>query len=344
MLTLPSPDEQALKHSERLTAHIRQEIEKSQGMITFERYMELALYAPGLGYYSAGAHKLGKKGDFVTAPEISPLFAGCIANQAEEIFRKTGLKQVLEFGGGTGVFAKDFLLALEKKALLPEKYFILEISADLRERQEQLIQSTCPHLLSRIFWLEKLPENFEGIIFANEVMDAFPVSLFELSEKITERGVVWKNGKFSWEKLTPSGDVFDYANFLKNEFSLPENYVSEMNFRIKPWIGSLAHSLKKGVILLLDYGYGRREYYHPDRAQGTLMCFYQHHFFDDPFLFPGLQDHKEEDPVLQYQQSQAIKTLTLPSQMGELIKVIALNKNIDLNWQGFSLQDRRRDL
>jgi len=386
-MTLPTPDPDSLDHSRILIHSIRQQIRHAGGVISFADYMKQVLYSPGLGYYSAGAHKLGREGDFVTAPEISPLFARSIANQFEPILAELGSGDILELGAGSGVFAKDLLIALEKRGSLPQHYFILEVSGDLAARQQQLLQKTCPHLFSRMIWLDTLPIDMNGIIVANEVLDAMPVNCFQIENTlIKERGVSWENNAFVWhlkEPMTPG--LQDHASLLQQTFDLPTGYVSEINLALPGFMRSLAACLKQGVILLIDYGYERREYYRPDRVTGTLMCFYQHHRHDDPFIYPGLQDITAHvdftavaetatdaglslagyttqagfllacgmlqlasseilSPAEQYVQSQAIKTLTLPSQMGELIKAIGFVKNYSKPLLGFELQDRRRDL
>jgi SAM-dependent MidA family methyltransferase len=386
-MKLPIPDKTALAHSEKITHFIRQQIADKGGFISFAQFMEYALYAPGLGYYSAGSHKLGKGGDFITAPEMSPLFAQCIAKQCEQILAELKTGDILEIGAGSGIFAKDLLLALEKSQQLPEHYFILEVSAELRERQMQFLKSACPQLFSRIQWLDTLPVQLNGIIFANEVMDAMPVNCFEMDASgIKERCVAWKNNAFAWHLAQPTTpEVTEQLDILQQEFDFDIGYQSELNSRLPAWISSLADCLQKGMILLFDYGYGRNEYYHPDRRQGTLMCFYQHHHHDNPFILMGLQDitaHVDFTAVIEsamdmglkfggyttqtsfllacgllelanqnqlsdieyYEQNQAIKKLTLPSQMGELIKVMGLTKEIDLSLIGFELHDRRRDL
>lgn len=385
-MTLPIPDATAIAHSKALTDFIRQDIIKSGGSITFARFMEKVLYEPGLGYYSAGAHKLGKGGDFVTAPEISPLFAQCVARQIQEVLIKLGTGDILEIGAGSGTFAKDLLRELKILGNLPENYYILEISADLRERQKKLLKQHCPEFLKHVIWLDSLPEEFVGVIFANEVMDAMPVNCFEISRGITERSVTWQSNQFSWILTQPSSELVERVQLIQD--ILPEGYQSEANLMLPTWIQSLGNSLKKGLILLLDYGYGRNEYYHPQRTHGTLKCFYQQHHHNNPFVYIGLQDitahvdfttvaesaitgnlkglsvkgfttqagfllacglleiaeKNQVDTVTQYHQAQAIKTLTLPSEMGELIKAIALTKGLDTPLLGFSLQDRRRDL
>lgn len=386
-MTLPIPDKTALAHSEKLIQHIRHHLAIEGDSISFARFMELALYAPGLGYYSAGSHKLGKMGDFVTAPEISPLFAQSIAMQMQQILTKLPSGSILEIGAGSGVFARDLLLKLESLNSLPKHYYILEISAELRARQKQFLKSTAPHLLPLITWIDHLPRDFIGVIFANEVLDAIPVNCFRIgNNEILERCVKWEDNKFQWDITPPiTSELTEQVNFLRQEYSLFPGYESEIRLQMPPFIRSIADTLTKGVILFFDYGYGRSEYYHPDREQGTLMCFFQHYHHDDPFTYVGLQDitahvdftsvietaseehltlagfttqasfllacglldlaeQKELSEIEQFEQNQAIKKLTLPSQMGEIIKVMGLTKNFAEPLIGFNLHDRRRDL
>ncbi len=383
MATLPTPSPIALAHSEQLKTRICQEITHAGGHISFARFMELALYTPGLGYYSAGSHKLGKHGDFVTAPEISPLFAKCIAKQCQQIFTTLENSSILEIGAGSGKLAHELLLELERLQALPEKYFILEISADLRAKQQALLRQACPHLLSRIRWLDGLPATkFRGVILANEVMDALPVHIFQMTNSpIDERSVTEKNGELLWLNTPPPEEL---KKHLEDIQPLAHGYTSELNLLLTPWISSVADTLGEGVILLFDYGYGRHEYYHPERNTGTLMCYYQHHRHTNPLILVGLQDITahvdftrvaesaldaglnlvgyttqaafllacgitespvdETDAAAQYQQAQEIKLLTLPSQMGEAIKVMALSKQCEIPLLGFALYDRRKDL
>ncbi|HSW68801.1 MAG TPA: SAM-dependent methyltransferase [Gammaproteobacteria bacterium] len=373
--------------NKHLISKIRQEIKTAGGKIDFARFMDLALYAPELGYYTTQARKFGREGDFVTAPEISPLFAKCFAKQFQKIFTMLSEKNILEFGAGSGIFAKDLLLELEQLNSLPEHYFILEVSAELRDQQLQRFKTECPQFLSRITWLDFLSiENFTGIIFANEVLDAMPVHRFERHDnQITECCVAWKNNQFVWENHLPSITLKKRVETLLQECALPESYRSEISLVQDSWIKSIANVLQQGVVFLIDYGYGRSEYYHPERNDGTLMCFYQHHRHSDPFQFIGLQDitahvdftyiaesaekaglnvagftsqggfllendlldlslQSSLNEIEKYKNNQAIKTLTLPSEMGEIIKVMALTKNISGDLQGFALQDRRRNL
>lgn len=364
-----------------LSRLIQEEIQQAGGYITFARFMECALYAPEFGYYSSRKDKLGAAGDFVTAPEISALFAHCIARQAIEVMDALGEIDILEFGAGSGVFAKDLLLELEKSKKLPKNYFILEVSADLRARQQQLLETMCPHLLSRVVWLEQFPEKkIRGMIFANEVLDAMPVHRFTNSDEgLQECCVAWENNRFVWTLQAPALELQNYLQTL----TVPTDYQSEASLIQPQWINNLASLIERGLILLLDYGYGRQEYYHPERRRGTLTCFYQHHHHDDPLILVGLQDISSHvdfthladaaseagltvagfttqaafllslgllenaaptDEIEKYKQSQTIKLLTLPSEMGDIVKVMGLTKNLDIPLRGFSLLDRRRDL
>jgi SAM-dependent MidA family methyltransferase len=387
MLTLPIPSNEALALSKELFQCIRDEITGSGGTISFARFMEMALYAPGLGYYCAGSQKLGKSGDFVTAPEISPLFSRCIARQCQQVLDLLEDGDILEIGAGTGKMACDLLLELERFNTLPRHYYILEISADLRARQKQLVAATLPHLSGRVQWLDELPAEFNGVIVGNEVMDALPVTCFRIENcEPKERRVTFKNKFFSWAvSAEKCADLSEKINLITADCSLYDGYESEVNLLLPKWISALGGCLRQGLILLLDYGYGRREFYHPDRCRGTLMCHYQHHRHEDPFQLIGLQDitahvdfttvaesaiaadchvagfttqaafllacglldlaeEQELSPREEFQQTQAIKVFTMPAQMGELIKVIGLIKDIDSKLIGFQMQDRRKDL
>lgn len=291
-LELPIPSDLAQRHSGKLIELIKNEIEKNKGAISFQRYMELALYSPSLGYYTAGSAKLGEEGDFITAPEISPLFSQSLANA---IFPALNQEEViLEVGAGRGRMASDILLYLKEKNKLPKEYWILELSADLRERQKQTIAATIPDYLDNVKWLDQLPENFSGIVLANELLDAMPVQLFQKNKNdINEVNVVWSENKFAFQ-LKSSFDerlvhrVKNIEDELNTEFS--SGYVSEINFVAEDWIKSISDSLQQGVIILVDYGFPRHEYYHVQRTQGTLMCHYRHRTHPDPFVYPGLQD------------------------------------------------------
>lgn len=377
-MKLPSPDPVEVAHSDTLSAYIRDEIDAKGGCIPFARFMEMALYTPGLGYYSAGKYKFGKSGDYVTAPEISSLFAATLANLCEQILSVIPGADILEVGAGSGRFAKDLLLELEKRACLPEKYYILEVSADLRLRQMEMFSSHCPQFLSRIQWLDSLDDiEIRGIILGNEVLDALPVHVFRIeNDTIKERMIAWDHSHFvsQFEKpLTPS--LKEKVSALVEEYALPSHYESEIHLMLPALIETFARCLRQGVMLFIDYGYGRREYYHPDRHMGTLMCYYRHHCHDDPLFFPGLQDitaHVDFTSLaentrldllgfttqagfllssgilskeLSRKERESLKTFILPSRMGEVMKVIALGKDFrEEKLLGFAFQDRRRDL
>jgi len=307
---LPTCSEVALTHSRMLQAVIREDIADSGDWIPFARYMELALYYPGLGYYNGGATKLGGSGDFVTAPEISGLFGYALARQVRQIFEEIagchGRADVLEIGAGSGKLARDMLHELEQSDCLPQHYYILEVSAELRERQRKLLTEQVPHLMTRVVWLERLPEHFLGTILANEVIDAMPVHLVEWrGDDVLERGVVWQvseeheqpesGGDFAWQSRPIGSDALravagDLTQQINPQHDPGFMYCSEINQLAGSFIRSLAGILQQGAVILIDYGFGRSEYYHPQRTQGTLMCHYRHHAHGDPFYLPGLQD------------------------------------------------------
>lgn len=289
---LPQPSDLAQQHSESLISLIKSEIEQKGGAISFQRYMELALYAPALGYYAAGSAKLGEEGDFITAPEISPLFSQALANAILPALDSDQI--ILEVGAGRGRMAADILIYLKQQNKLPKEYWILELSADLRERQKVTIEATAPDLINKVKWLDVLPEQFSGVVLANELLDAIPVQLFQKKENdINEINVVWLDDKFSFQ-LKSSFDerlvhrVKNIETELEREFD--SGYVSEINFAAEDWIKSIAESLQQGIIILIDYGFPRHEYYHAQRNQGTLMCHYRHRTHPDAFVYPGLQD------------------------------------------------------
>ncbi len=294
-MTLPAPDADALAHSNLLFCHIVDEIGHAGGWISFHRFMERALYAPGMGYYSGGAHKFGAAGDFVTAPELSPTFAQTLATQVVQIFALS-VPAIIEVGAGSGRLAADLLLELERRNALPERYAILELSGQLRARQQATISERAPHLLERMVWLEQLPEHFEGLVLANELLDALPVHLVvwrdgEAGENICERGVgVANDGQFAWIDRPASGRLLARAQALAAEAAIPAGYLSEINLAAAAWTAEWARILGRGALLLIDYGFPRHEYYHPQRNTGTLNCHYRHHSHSEPFYLPGLQD------------------------------------------------------
>src|SRR5690606_17312019 len=289
---LPLPDADALGHSRRVAEMIRAEIAASGGSISFRRYMELALYAPGAGYYSAGTEKFGRGGDFVTAPEISPLFSACLARQCAEVLRGTG-GVVLELGAGSGAMACDVLRALEASGDLPDAYLVLERSADLRARQERRLRDALPHLVDRVQWLDRLPEApIRGVMLANEVADAMPVARGRVKAVTAEMAVAAEGEGFAWREVQAPADLAEHVRRVLGPVlaELPDGYTTEFNPDLWPWIASLADLLEAGVIFIIDYGYPRAEYYHPDRTDGTLICHFRHRAHWDPFLYPGLQD------------------------------------------------------
>ena len=282
----PEPGTDALAHSERLAAYIRAEIAAAGGWLSFARYMDLALYAPGLGYYAAGAVKFGAAGDFVTAPEISALFGQSLARQVAQVLRASE-PQVLEFGAGTGKLAADLLNALGDACA---GYAILEPSPDLRERQAETLRRLAPDTFAKVRWLDTLPPQFSGCIVANEVADAMPVQLLHIDgDAVDERGVtLGVSGEFTYADRPAGGAVLAAAQALQLEEA--GEYVTEINLAVRAWVASLATRLTEGAALIIDYGFPAREYYHPQRHRGTLMCHYRHHAHDNPFLLPGLQD------------------------------------------------------
>ncbi|MDO9221416.1 MAG: SAM-dependent methyltransferase, partial [Thiobacillus sp.] len=285
MLPIPSPD--ALAHSQRVTAHLQSLIQHAGGWISFAQFMEAALYAPGLGYYAAGAMKFGAAGDFVTAPELTPLFGRTLAHAIAPVLRDTG-GEILELGAGSGRLAVDVLGELERLDTLPARYCILEVSADLRARQQERIAHERPQLANRVQWLDALPAHFTGVILGNEVFDALPVELVHWTEAGPQvRGVRLEGEHFAWQDR-PIDDPLLRAR--AEALNLAPGYLSEISLAADALIASLAHSLQRGLILLIDYGFGAGEYYHPQRHMGTLRAHYRHHALDDPFYLPGLCD------------------------------------------------------
>jgi SAM-dependent MidA family methyltransferase len=367
--TLPTPPAEALAHSEQLAARIRLAIAANHGSIPFRDFMHMALYEPGLGYYVAGLRKIGKEGDFITAPEVSPLFSQCLANQCAQVLTELGGGDILELGAGSGIMAADMLMRLETLGCLPQRYRILDVSPELRDRQRQTLQARVPHLMARVEWLDTLPETpMRGVIVGNEVLDAMPVDVFtQVAGERVIRQISVQNNQFGWVEVEGT-------------------YTSEFNPALPGWMRSIADILEAGVLLLVDYGYEQRDYYHPDRTQGTLICHYQHRVHDNPLIYPGLQDITasvdftavaeagldaglelagyttqsaflansglenlfiealENNPANQYKLAQQVRTLSLPSEMGDRFKVIALSKGFTPELQGFRLGDQRHRL
>lgn len=249
--------------------------------------MELALYAPGLGYYSAGSAKLGVEGDFVTAPEISPYFGRTLARPIADSLRQVA-GSVLELGAGSGRLALDLLTELQRSDSLPAQYMILEVSADLRERQRLLFRQHAPQFLDRLAWLDQLPASFVGVVLANEVLDALPVHILHWRDQdVFERGVISAGASFAWEeRALATCALRDHALQL----APPGEYLSEVSVAVPALVRSIGAMLERGAAFFIDYGFLRAEFYHPQRSRGTLMCHYRHHAHDDPFYLPGLQD------------------------------------------------------
>ncbi len=276
-----------------MIAHIAAAIEREGGWISFERFMDLALYAPGLGYYSAGALKFGPSGDFVTAPEISPLFGACLARQCADVLATLPLAGILEIGAGTGRLAADILERLEVLGRLPARYSILEISADLRERQHRCLAARIPQLMDRVSWLDAPPaQSFDGLILANEVLDSLPVRRFCWSPaEILELGVAREAERFIWRsRPAPDGLAAYCATLRAAGGAWDEGYTSEFCERLRPWTAGVTQSLRRGAVLWFDYGLPRSQYYFPQRRAGTLLCHYRQRAHDDPLRYPGLED------------------------------------------------------
>jgi SAM-dependent MidA family methyltransferase len=380
---LPASTSDALAHSQRVSAHLRALIDGAGGWMPFSRYMEAALYAPGLGYYAAGAMKFGAAGDFVTAPEMTPLFGRTLAHAIAPVLVETR-GEVLELGAGSGRLAADMLGELERVNALPSRYLILEVSADLRQRQQENIARELPQLAGRVRWLDALPAHFSGVILGNEVLDALPVELVHWTENAPlARGMVVEADAFSWQDRAIDDPVL---RARADALNLAPGYLSEINLAADALITSLAQCLDHGLILMIDYGFSASEYYHPQRHMGTLRAHYRHHALDDPFYLPGLCDltaHVDfsavaragraaglelagyasqasfllnsgltellmqtppSDAVAYLPQANAVQRLVSPAEMGELFKVIGFGKGGIAPLAGFARGDRRHSL
>lgn len=293
VIGLPEPDQDSLAHCRKVSASIREAIEASDGSISFAQFMQLALYAPGLGYYNAGLTKFGAAGDFVTAPEISPLFGRVVARQCKTVLDDVDHGQILELGAGSGRLACDILASLRELECLPERYLILEPSADLCARQRELIREELPGLQDKVQWLTGLPERLSGVVIANEVADALPVERFERTDDaVLQMRVTARAGGFDWIRK-PAPEILSTAvKKIETDIgeSLPAGYVSEVSLGLPDWIGQIARCLDEGLVLLFDYGVSRREYYSPQRNQGWLRCHFRHHAHDEPLVYAGIQD------------------------------------------------------
>jgi len=349
----------------------------------------MALYEPGLGYYSAGARKLGAAGDFITAPEVAPVFSRCVAVQCAEVLRSLGGGDVLELGAGSGAMAAEMLAELEELQSLPARYLILDISADLRQRQRETLAGAVPHLLARVCWLDRLPDGLVGVVVANEVLDAMPVERFVVRDGlILTLDVTWRSGRFEMVESPADAGMRDRVERIRAEAGAnwPDGYCSELNAALEPWLASVADSLGRGVALFIDYGLPRRELYAAERSAGTLLCHFRHRFHDDPLVNVGLQDitawvdftavaeageraglevagyttqahfligndlaqrvgaEPPTDLVQRVNLSRQAMLLTLPGEMGERFRAIALTKGYDSPLRGFAVRDLRHTL
>ncbi|MDP3087487.1 MAG: SAM-dependent methyltransferase [Methylotenera sp.] len=379
MSTLPTASADAKEHSEQLSSLIQNKIAEAGGWISFADFMHLALYAPALGYYSGGSKKFGKAGDFVTAPEISPLFAQTVSNQLAQVLQLTH-GNILELGAGTGKLGADVLLTLAQLECLPAKYFILEVSNHLRQVQfETLQKKLTPDLLQRVEWLTELPASFDGVVLGNEVLDAIPAHIVHVTQQnLCERGVTFDGG-FKWQdKEITQKILLD----LVTQQNLSQGYITEFCPAATGLVASLATMLNRGIILMIDYGFTAREYYHPQRNLGTLMCHYQHYAHTEPLINVGLQDitaHVNFSPIAMLCEAHEIslagyasqaqflmncgildvmsqvspndmaryaplaaaaQKLLSPAEMGDLFKVIAISKGFEEPLIGFVTGDK----
>jgi SAM-dependent MidA family methyltransferase len=376
---IPAPSAEAVAHSERVAARIGAEIAAAGGWLGFDRYMELALYAPGLGYYAAGARKFGNSiqgGDFVTAPEISPLFAQALAVQLAQLFERKVPARIVEFGAGSGALARDLLAALASRGVAVDCYDIVELSPELQSRQRQLLTDR------RVRWLDSPPQGFSGVILANEVLDVMPVRLFvRAATAVQERGVALRDGTLAFESRPADAALTEAVAEIENDVGrLADGYGSEVGLIARAWMRSAGRWLAHGVLLAVDYGFPRREYYHPQRLMGTLMCHFRHHAHAEPLWLPGLNDitahvdftamaqaaHESKLQLLGYtsqarfllncglldllqqastaQAVNAAHRLVSEAEMGELFKVLAVGRDVDVPLLGFADGDRTHAL
>lgn len=378
-LPIPSADAQAA--SRALAARIADRIRAAGGWLPFVEFMDMALHLPGLGYYAGGSLKFGAAGDFVTAPELTPLFGQALARQVAQV-----AGNVLEVGAGSGRLAADLLPALAALDALPERYEILELSGELRARQRQAIEAAVPHLADRVFWLDALPEQFSGCVVANELLDALPTHAVAWrtgsNGGLMERGVTLAGEGFAWAERPATGALA--AAMAALPVAAP--YASEIGLAAHAWVAEWGRRLKRGALLLIDYGLPRHELYHPQRNHGTLRCHYRQRAHEDPFWWPGLSDitsHIDFTAVAEagfaagldvlgyanqatflincgigellmerqraggeqaLRANGAVQTLLAPGEMGELFKVIALGRGIDVPLLGFARGDKRHAL
>jgi len=348
---------------------ISKSIKDNNSPIGFDVFMNLSLYHHKFGYYRSNKRIFGHKGDFITSPEISDLFGFSIAKQCKQVLNGG---DILEFGAGTGILAAQILFELGRLESLPKKYYIIELSAQLRYTQKETIKKILPEIFDQIEWLSELPKNFEGVIIANEVLDAFPVKRISFSKgHFYELGVDYVNGNFKWERFQ---ETFINSGIPVSE-NFQEGYTTEINLQSRAWIKSLYDLMNNGIILLIDYGMTEAEFFHPQRSQGTLKCFSKHKSNNNPFIHIGKQDitasvnftdiarcarecgveisgyttqsmflislgvenylKNEENEEKIAKIAQEIKQLILPGTMGEVFKVMALSKKQSVKLDGF---------
>jgi SAM-dependent MidA family methyltransferase len=373
---LPHASPDALAASAALHDIIAAEIAARGGWISFARYMELALYAPGLGYYSGGSRKFGSEGDFLTAPELTPLYGQALARQVAQVLAASA-PQVIEAGAGSGRLAADLLLALDALGCAPEHYRILELSGELRARQQATLHERAPRLADRIEWLDELPERFSGCLVGNEVLDAMPTHALRWDDgsDVQEGGVGLEDGRLVPAERPATGALLAAAQAMP----VARPHRGELGLAARAWVAELARRLECGAMLLIDYGLPRHELYHPQRDGGTVRCHYRHRVHDDPLWLPGLSDITahvdftavaeagfdagldvlgytsqavfllncgigalpgQESGAAELQARGAVNVLISPNEMGELFKVIALGRGLSGPLLGFARGDR----
>ncbi|MDH3378948.1 MAG: SAM-dependent methyltransferase [Gammaproteobacteria bacterium] len=373
--------------SERLMQRLRDHIDAQGGCIDFALFMEIALYDSADGYYVCSAEQIGAAGDFVTAPELGDLFAACIARQCAEVLADTPNGRIVEVGAGSGALAATVLARLAADDMLPLSYDIYEISPALRQRQREVLEQRVPAEFSIVRWPDELPVCIDGVVVANEVADALPVTRFRVEQgQIVPIGVTYTDGNFRWREQPDANWIAPSSVQHLLGLGLPNGYESEVAPRVDAWFADLAGRINCGVALIIDYGFPEHEFYHYDRHGGTVMCHYRHRAHSDPLQRPGLQDitahvnfsslaHTAEtrrldilgytqqasfllaldilrvaesmyrgDPRVDLQITQQIKKLTLPHEMGELFKVLAVGRGVRRPLTGFSMQDHRQRL
>jgi SAM-dependent MidA family methyltransferase len=383
---LPPPSPAAREHSDRLVAQIVHAIAEAEGWISFADYMQAVLYAPGLGYYSAGAHKLGVAGDFVTAPELTPLFGRALAAQLAQVLTQVAEGEIVEVGPGSGCLAADVLTTLADDNALPARYLLLEVSPDLRERQRKHLAARVPEFMDLVTWIDALPQSWGGAVIANEVLDAVPAHLVARRDGAWfERGVtVDATARLAFSDRPLAAGML--RNMAQSRFPAAGDYVSEVNPAAETLVTNLGRRCDRGLMLLVDYGFPAAEYYHPQRDAGTLMAHYRHHALADPFYHPGLSDltaHVDFSAVARagfaggmtvagfatqaqflvacgvlkqlarcgdpesadyLRAASAVQKLTSPAEMGELFKVLALTRGVDIELVGFGDGDHSHRL